>query len=340
MTRLKIGVVGAGSIAQKRHLLEYAENDQVEVVAICDINEKRAQEAADKFGIAKVFTNYHELLKEDLDAVSVCTPNYLHAPVSVAALKAGNHVLCEKPMATSQEEAEQMIAVAEKSGKMLMIGHNQRFVESHQQARKWIAEGKLGKVFSFRTAFGHPGPEAWSVDGAASWFFKKEEAFIGAMGDLGVHKTDLIRYILGEEMTEVAAMVETSSKKANVDDNAVLLLKTESGIIGTLAASWSYKGKEDNSTVIYAEKGVLRLEDDETYSVVFHKNDGTKEQLSLGQIQSNEEGGQVSTGVINHFVESILTGNEPLVTGYEGMKSLQVILAALQSNETKQIVKL
>ncbi|WP_170008565.1 Gfo/Idh/MocA family protein [Bacillus fonticola] len=341
MEKLKVGVIGTGSIAKHRHLAEYRANDQVEIVAVCDINEARAKEVGALFGVTKTFTDYHDLLKEDVDAVSVCTPNYLHAPISIAALKAGKHVLCEKPMATSEEEANAMIAAAEKSGKTLMIGHNQRFVASHQQAKDWIATGKLGKVYSFRTAFGHPGPEAWSADGDRSWFFKKEEAFIGAMGDLGVHKTDLVRYILGEEMVEVAAMVETSAKKnADVDDNAVLILKTESGIIGTLATSWSYNGNEDNSTVIYAENGVLRLEDNKDFSVIYHKNDGTTETFSLGKIQSNEEGGQVSTGVIDHFVDSILTGKAPLITGEEGKKSLLVILGAIASNETKQIVKL
>lgn len=341
MAKLKVGVIGTGSIAKFRHLIEYAGHDQVELVAVCDINETRAKEVGAQYGVTKIFTDYHDLLKEDLDAVSVCTPNYLHAPITVAALEAGKHVLCEKPMATSELEANQMIEAAKNSGKTLMIGHNQRFVGSHQQAREWIATGKLGKVYSFRTAFGHPGPEAWSADGKSSWFFNKNEAFIGAMGDLGIHKIDLLRYILGEEMVEVAAMLETSSKvESDVDDNAVLILKTQSGIIGTLAASWSYNGKEDNSTVIYTENGVLRLEDDENYSVVYHKNDGTKEEFSLGQIQSNEEGGQLTTGVINHFIESILTGNPPLISGEEGKKSLLVILGALESNHTKKIVKL
>jgi UDP-N-acetylglucosamine 3-dehydrogenase len=341
MTKLKIGVIGTGSIAKHRHLVEYARNNEVEIVAVCDINQARVEEVGANFGAAKTFTDYNDLLKEDLDAVSVCTPNYLHAPISIAALKAGKHVLCEKPMATSEVEADQMIEAAQNSGKTLMIAHNQRFVKSHQLAKEWIASGKLGKVYSFRTAFGHPGPETWSAEGKDSWFFKKDEAFIGAMGDLGVHKTDLIRHILGEEIVEVAAMVETSSKKnADVDDNAVLILKTESGIIGTLAASWSYNGTEDNSTVIYAENGVLRLEDDDTFSVVYHKNDKTKEELNLGQIQSNDEGGQDTSGVIDHFVESILSGNPPLITGEEGKKSLQVILGAITSNETKQIVKL
>ncbi|MDZ5711067.1 Gfo/Idh/MocA family protein [Jeotgalibacillus haloalkalitolerans] len=340
MAKLKVGVVGAGSIAKHRHLAEYAANKNVEIVAICDINEKRAKEMAKKFGAAQTFTDYKDLVKLDLDAVSVCTPNHLHAPVSIAALEAGKHVLCEKPMATSEQEADDMIAAAEKAGKLLMIGHNQRFVASHQKAQEWIASGELGKVYSFRTAFGHPGPEGWSADGKDSWFFKKDEAFIGAMGDLGVHKTDLIRYILGEEMTEVAAMVETSAKEnTDVDDNAVLVLKTESGIIGTLAASWSYVA-EDNATVIYAEKGVLRLEDDPEYSVVLQKADGTKEELSLGKIQSNDEGGQVSTGVIDHFVDSILSGKQPLIDGEEGKRSLKVILGALESNKSKQIVKL
>ncbi|PEC57418.1 Gfo/Idh/MocA family protein, partial [Bacillus wiedmannii] len=115
--------------------------------------------------------------------------------------------------------------------------HNQRFVASHQKAKQLIKSGAIGKIYSFRTAFGHSGPETWSVDGKESWFFKKEEAFLGAMGDLGVHKADLIRYILNEEITEVGAFVETSAKTfSNVDDCAVCILKSESGIIGTLAA--------------------------------------------------------------------------------------------------------
>src|SRR5690625_2861309 len=119
----------------------------------------------------------------------------------------------EKPKATSREEAEQMIAAAEKSGTKLMIAHNQRFVSSHEKAREIIASGSIGKIYSFRTAFGHGGPEGWSIDGRDSWFFNKEKAFIGAMGDLGVHKTDLIRYLLGEDIVEVAGFVESSAKE-------------------------------------------------------------------------------------------------------------------------------
>lgn len=340
MEKVKIGVIGCGSIAQHRHLPEYKMNEQVELVAVCDINTERANSVAQQYGV-KAYTNYEELLASGtVEAVSVCTPNYLHAPISVAALNRGVHVLCEKPMATSEEEAKAMIEAAKTNGKKLMIGHNQRFVASHQKARELIGKGEIGKIYSFRTAFGHGGPEGWSVDGKDSWFFKKDEAFIGAMGDLGVHKTDMLRYILNEEIVEVGAFVESNAKDfANVDDNAVCVLKTESGIIGTLAASWAYNGKEDNSTIVYGEKGILRLEDDPTYSLVAQYATGEVVNYELGKIQSNDEGGQSNSHVIEQFVDAVAEDKESPVPGEEGLKSLAVILAALKSSQTKQITR-
>ncbi len=340
MEKIKVGIIGCGSIAKHRHFPEYFQNKHVEIVAVCDIVPERADEFANTYQ-AKAYTSYEELLSNsNIDAVSVCTPNYLHAPISIAALNAGKHVLCEKPMATSSDEAEAMIAAAQINIKKLMIAHNQRFVPSHQKARQLITSGEVGKIYSFRTAFGHGGPEGWSADGKDSWFFKKEEAFIGAMGDLGVHKTDLLRYILGEEFVEVGAFVETSAKEnTDVDDSAVCVLKTESGIIGTLAASWSYVSKEDNSTIIYGEKAILRLEDDPTHSLIIQYKNGEVVKYELGGIQTNESDGQKNSKVIDQFVSSILHNTEPPVTGEEGLKSLQVVLSALESNETKRIVK-
>jgi predicted dehydrogenase len=341
MSKLRVAVIGCGSIAQHRHLVEYENNPNVEIVAVCDTKEARAEKTAVEYH-AKAYTSYATLLEtETLDAVSVCLPNYLHAPVSIAALNAGNHVLCEKPMATTSEEALQMIEAAAKNNKKLMIGHNQRFVASHVKARKLIADGEIGKVYSFRTAFGHGGPEGWSADGKESWFFKKEEAFIGAMGDLGVHKADLLRYLLGVEFSNVAAFIETSAKEnTDVDDNAVFILRSENGVIGTLAASWAYNAKEDNSTVIYGEKGIIRLEDDPTYGMIVDYTNGETVNYELGKIQSNEDGGQTNTHVIDHFVESILENKQPPIDGKEGKKSLEIILAAIESNQTKQITSI
>ncbi len=341
MEKLRVAVIGCGSIAKHRHLVEYKQHNQADIVAVCDIVEARAKEMTAKYG-ATAYTNYHTLLNsEQVDAVSVCLPNYLHAPVSIDALNAGCHVLCEKPMATSQQEAEDMIRAAKANHKKLMIAHNQRFVASHIKAKKLIAKGELGKIYSFRTTFGHGGPEAWSADGAESWFFKKEQAFIGAMGDLGVHKADLLRYLLGEEFTEVSAIVETNAKaNATVDDNAVCILKSASGVIGTLTASWAYNTTEDNSTIIYGEKAVLRIEDDPNYGLIVQYSNGDTINYQLGKIQSNEAGGQTTTHVIDHFIASIVEDKEPLINGEEGMKSLNIILAALESSKTKQLIQI
>jgi len=340
MGTLKIGVIGCGSIARRRHLLEYEANSKVEIIAVCDIVSERADEMATKYN-AKAFVDYKELLAiVDLDAISICLPNYLHATVSIEALDAGCHVLCEKPMAISKEEAENMIKAAEKNDKKLMIAHNQRFVSSHQKAKQLIDNGELGKIYSFRTTFGHPGPEKWSIDGKASWFFDKEKAFIGALGDLGVHKSDLIRYLLGE-ISEVSAFVETNAKEnTTIDDNAVCIMKTADGVIGTLTASWSYVAGGDNSTVIYGEKATLRLEDDPDYSLIVQYGNGETVNYELDKIQTNEEGGQKNTHVIDHFVDSIIHNTEPLINGEEGKKSLEVILAALESSATKKIIQL
>jgi predicted dehydrogenase len=161
------------------------------------------------------------------------------------------------------------------------------------------------------------------------------------MGDLGVHKTDLLRFILGEEFVEVGAFIETSAKQnADVDDTAVCVLKTESGIIGTLAASWSYVSKEDNSTIIYGENAILRLEDDPVNSLIVQYKNGEVVKYELGGIQTNEAGGQNNTQVIDQFVNAIIQDVEPPVSGEEGMKSLQVVLSALESKETKRITSL
>mgnify|MGYP001106096397 FL=1 len=341
MKKYRVAVIGVGSIARMRHLPEYQANPHVEIVAVCDIVPERVEETAAQYG-AKAYTDYQELLDQvKPDIVSVCLPNYLHAPVSIAALEAGAHVLCEKPMATSTEEGEAMIMAAKENNRKLMIAHNQRFVASHQKAKELIEAGELGKIYSFRTAFGHGGPEGWSIDGKDSWFFKKDQAFIGAMGDLGVHKSDLIRYILGEEFTEVAAIVEGNAKTdSDVDDNAVCLLRSESGIIGTLTASWAYNSSEDNSTVIYGEKATLRLEDDPDYSLIASYTNGQTVKYELGQIQSNDAGGQTTSHVIDHFIESIQADRDPLITGEEGLKSLNIILTALESSETGKRIKI
>lgn len=339
MKLVRVAVVGCGAIAQRRHIPEFASNPNVELVAFADPVIERAQEMANQYG-GKSYASYKDLLaNEKVDAVSVCTPNYLHATVSIAAANAGAHVLVEKPMATTSEEGEQMIEAARRNGVYLMVGHNQRLMPPHAKARELLESGKLGKVLTFRTAFGHPGPEGWSVDGGDSWFFRKEEAIMGAMGDLGVHKSDFIRYLLGDEVSEVGSFISTLHKEGTqVDDNATCILRMKSGAIGTLVASWTqYKGG-DNSTVLWCENGVMKIGTESGEEVIVELTNGTVEHYKVGAMATNEK--QVPSGVIDAFVESILTNTPPSISGEEGLRSLQVILAAFESQATGKIVSL
>ncbi|MCI3925190.1 Gfo/Idh/MocA family oxidoreductase [Paenibacillus sp. TRM 82003] len=339
MSKVKVAVFGCGAIAQRRHIPEYANNPNAELVAFADPVLERAEQMAETYG-GKAYASYEELLQnEKVDAVSVCTPNYLHAPMSIAAANAGAHVLVEKPMATSEEEGLRMIESARKNGVYLMVGHNQRLMPPHVKAKEILDSGKLGKVLTFRTAFGHPGPEGWSVDGRGSWFFRKEEASMGAMGDLGVHKSDFIRHLLGDEVSEVAGFIGTIHKEGtDVDDNATCLLRMKSGAIGTLVASWTqYKGG-DNSTVLWCEKGVMKIGTVNGDEVIVELTDGSVETYKVGAMATNEK--QVPSGVIDAFLESIVTKTPPSISGEEGLRSLKVILAAFESQATGQIVRL
>lgn len=339
MDQIKVAVIGCGSISKHRHIPEYAANPHVKLVAFCDPVIERAEQFAQLHG-GKAYSDYEEMLnKEKPDAVSVCTPNFVHAPAAIAAANAGAHVLVEKPMAASEAECEAMIEAARRTDVLLMVGHNQRYMPPHVKAKEILKSGVLGKVLTFRTSFGHPGPESWSADGRESWFFRKREAIMGAMGDLGVHKSDLIRWLLEDEVAEVAAMIGTLDKAdTDIDDNATCVLRMRSGAIGTLVASWTYYRGEDNSTVLWCEHGVMKIGTDPEDQVIVELRNGSVEKYKVGAIATNEE--QTSSGVIDAFVESIVTKSASPVSGEEGMRSLKVILAAFESQESGKIVRL
>lgn len=339
MSKIKVAVIGCGSISKHRHIPEYASNPNVELAAFCDIVADRAQQYAKTYN-AKAYTDYKKLLGEvKPDAVSVCLPNALHAEVSIAAANAGAHVLVEKPMAVSEQEGLAMIEAARKNNVYLMVGHNQRLMPPHAKAKEILDSGVLGKVLTFRTSFGHPGPEGWSIDGRGSWFFRKPEAVMGAMGDLGVHKSDLIRYLLSDEVADVASFVETLHKEGTeVDDNAVCLLRMKKGTIGTLVASWTYYKGEDNSTVLWCENGVMKIGTHPDDQVIVELRNGTVERYKVGAIATNEA--QTTSGVIDQFVRSIVTRTPPSISGEEGLRSLKVILAAFESQATGKVVKI
>ena len=334
---IKVGIIGCGKIAQVRHIPEYAANPHAEVYGFYDINRARAEELAVKYG-GKAFASYQELLADpEIEAVSVCAANHAHAEIAIAALKAGKHVLCEKPMAVTLEECEAMVAAAKEAGKYLMIGQNQRLAKAHAKAKELIAQGAIGKVLTFRTIFGHGGPETWSIDpGSNVWFFDKTKAAMGAMADLGIHKTDMIQYVLGSKIVKTQAVLTTLDKKdatgslIGVDDNAICIYQMENGVIGTMTASWTYYAAEDNTTVIYGTKGELRLYDDPKYSVQQINADGTRIDYQIDQIQTNDN--QTASGIIDLFVDCLVEKKEPEISGESVLHAMKAVFASIESS--------
>ena len=191
MKKLKIAVIGVGNIS-RNHIDGYLSHPNVELYALCDINEETLKKKGEKYGITRLYTSEEEMLAQcpEIDAVSVCTWNNGHAPATIMALNAGKHVLCEKPMALNAKEAQEMINAAKKNGKKLMVGFVRRFGNDAAITRDFIDAGDLGELYYAKATYlrrnGCPG----------GWFSDKARSGGGPLIDLGVHVIDLVRYLM------------------------------------------------------------------------------------------------------------------------------------------------
>ncbi len=333
---IKVGIIGCGSIARFRHAPEYKANPHVEEIIFFDRRPERAECLANEFGGRAVKTDEELLNDPSIVAISDCSSNDAHHINTTKALLSGKHVLCEKPLANSVMHAEVILEAERISGKKLMVDHNQRFTKAHQKAKEILDKKELGEVLTFKTSFGHQGPESWGVNKSNStWFFKKERSHSGVAGDLGIHKIDLIHYLLDDEIEDVHSFhgaldkVDENGLPIEVCDNVVCALKTRKGRLGTASFSWTYYGSEDNSTVIYCQKGILKIYNDPDVPLVVEKKDGSIKKYEFESIQTNNN--QTNTGVINAFIDSIIHDVKPLVTGEQAIASLRIVEKILGS---------
>jgi predicted dehydrogenase len=330
MKQISVGIIGCGSITRFRHAPEYKANPYVDEIVFFDKNIERAKALAEEFG-GRVVESLENLYKDPkIVAISDCSSNETHHINSTNALLNGKHVLCEKPLAISVAHAEEIVAAQKKSGKKLIVDHNQRLTKAHQKAREIIQNKELGEVLTFKTNFGHQGPESWGVDQSnATWFFKKDRSHSGVAGDLGIHKIDLIHYLLDDEVEDVHAFhgaldkTDENGKPIEVCDNVVAVLKTKKGRLGSAAFSWTYYGTEDNSTTIYCQKGIMKIYHSPEDQIIIELKDGGVIKCQLEAIQTNDN--QTNTGVIDAFVDAIIHDKEPIISGEDALSSLRVI---------------
>lgn len=341
----RIGIIGCGKIAQVRHIPEFSAHPQAEIAGYFNPTRSRAEQMARTYG-GRVYDSIDEMLADtSVDAVVISLANTAHAEVSIKALQSGKDVLCEKPMATTLEECEAMMDAAGKSGRLLLIAQNQRLTPAHRQAREMIASGAIGKVLTFRTTFGHAGPETWSVNpGKGTWFFSKEKAAMGVMADLGVHKIDLIDYLLDSRITDVGALLSTLDKTGpdgnpiSVDDNALCILRMENGVVGTMTASWTYYGAEDNSTIVYGTEGILRIYDDPVHSLRLIGSDGSVRDFDVERIQTNDN--QTFSGIAEAFVRALFSREGGELAAEKVLAAMKAVFAAIRSSGEGRFIKI
>ncbi len=253
MNKVKIGIIGCGGIAFGKHLPALSRIDAVELVAFCDITEERAAKAASDFGCcgAKVFTDYRELISlKEIDAVHICTPNREHSFMTVEALEAGKHVMCEKPMAKTAAEARKMLDAARKTGKKLTIGYQNRHTPAAQYLKKCCENGELGDIYFAKAhAIRRRGVPTWGV------FLNEEEQGGGPLIDIGTHALDLTLWMMdnykalsvtGSSYRKLAEQKNTANpwgdwdpKKYTVEDSAFGYIKMENGATIFLESAWA-----------------------------------------------------------------------------------------------------
>lgn len=342
---LKVGIIGLGGIARVAHLPGYREAG-VQVAAVCTPRREVAEVTARDVGAAFWTTDYRELLaRPDLDAVSVCVPTYLHAPVTVAALQAGKHVFCEKPPALNAAEAKAMADAAEKAGKLLIYAFSARFRRSNLRLKEWCEKGHLGRIYAARAGWmrrrGNP----------AGWFSQKALAGGGPLIDLGIHALDLTWWLMGKPAPAAVSgatyrefgnyqsadaitadpvmQIHQREKKReayDVEDSAFGFVRFAGGEHLWLETAWALNcEKEDRYVILYGTKAGARINP----LRLFGDLDGTLVDMAPEVPDNNaylEE--------VRHFVACLEGKETPIAPASDGVAVMQMVDALYRSAET------
>jgi predicted dehydrogenase len=345
--KVGIGIIGSGGIAQNAHMPGYTAIPELcEIVAVADSDPETAKKAAEKFGVKNVFTDYTKLLRmPEVDAVSVCTPNYLHMEPTVLAFKAGKHVLCEKPIAMTADEGRKMVEAGRRAGKKFMVGYNGRFAPSNQMLKSYIDAGDLGDIYYARAqALRRRGIPGWGV------FVDKKKQGGGPLIDIGVHILDLTLWLMGHPRPVAASgityaklgkrgdivgfMGQWDYKNFTVEDFASALIRFDNGSTVVLESSFAANLPEDvfNSTLLGTEGGATTS----PLTIIQERH------RSLQTFKPEFPSGSVNThhAEMKHFVECILKDTEPLITGEQALAVAQIMDAIYASSDAGHEVKI
>lgn len=346
-TPLKVGIVGLG--IGRHHLKAYQQMADVEVIAVADVSPERLEEIGAANGVPHLYTDYQAMLaRDDLDIVNVCTPNHLHAPIAIAALERGMHVLCEKPLARTVAEGEAMVAAAIKAGRVLKVTFNHRERGDVQMLRRFIEQGGLGRIYHAK---------AWwlrrnGIPGMGSWFTKKDMAGGGPLIDLGVHMLDMALYLMGEPRALAvsgATYAELGTRGRGAAHGWQKMVVGEGYEVEDLASA--FIRLEGNATLLLETSWATYRADGDEFGVTLYGSDGGAEirvvnyvgedTLTLfvdlagvpSDIRPHTGRGEGHLAVLRDAIEIIRSGNWAEHVGYEGLARTRIIEACYRSAE-------
>ena len=344
MKTVRIGIIGFGSIG-KVHMNSFKKLKNVEVVAVCDIDENELRYAKEIYGIENLYKDYHDLIaRDDIDAVVVCLPNYLHSKVTIDALKEGKHVLCEKPPAITAKEVKEMFDVSKKYSRKLLIGLTMRFRDQTRVIKEYVSSGVLGEVYYAKCGY----LRRSGIPGMGSWFTTKSKAGAGPLYDIGVHVLDLTLWIMGNFEAD-SVLASTYAKFGprgkglggwgkpvpggpfDVEDFATAFIKMRNGATVFLEVSWAaHVGESSIYSLILGDRGGV----DYSSATVYTEEKGALVDKKLHYVRNDPYLAEAE-----HFVNCIIKDEEP-ITKAEEMIWLQAILeSALKSAKEGRIVK-
>jgi len=355
--KLKIGIIGCGGIANGKHMPNLAKIKEVEMVAFCDIVIERAEEAKAKYGTedAKVYLDYHDLLKDEtIDIVHVLTPNREHAPITIDALEAGKHVMCEKPMAKTAAEAQAMLDAAKRTGKKLTIGYQNRQRPEIMHMKKMCDAGDLGDIYFARVlATRRRGVPTWGV------FIDKDAQGGGALIDIGTHSLDLtlwcmdnyeVESVLGSTHYELGKRPNAANpwgpwdpEKMNVEDSAFGFIKMKNGATLILESSWALNITNPRTGTCFlagTEGGIdfedgMRINGEENSKLYIKKVDM---KTKGADFYEGKNGESPSYRDMRQWIDAIINDTDPCVLPEQALVVSQILEAIYKSAETGETI--
>jgi predicted dehydrogenase len=346
MTKTKVALLGSGFIADI-HIESYQRFvPEAEVVAVWSRSHERAAAFAKKHHIPKHYPTLEQAITESgCDIVDVCVPNFLHHRAVLAAANAGKHIIIEKPLAMTLEEADEMIAVCKSKNRKLMYAEELCFAPKYERVRKLVNEKAIGKIYHMRQCEKHSGPHS-------DWFYDINQSGGGALMDMGCHGIAWFRWMLGGQpkVCNVFAHMQNGlihGKRTRAEENSICAVEFDDGAIGVAENSWAKHGGMDDRVEVYGTNGVI-------YADLFMGNSAlTYSEKGYGYAMEKAGSTQGWTFTIfeeafnqgypqelRHFVECVREDKQPIVTAEDGRAVLEIMYAAYQSARTGQKVAL